>query len=95
MTGQASDGDGAGTAPAPIGRIVLAFPADKPTDPTVIVEHVTPGQVFLAAYLLDLIAHEIRMGQMVQGVGGHRGLELPGSDAIAQVVRDLTARGLT
>ncbi len=92
MTGQANGGSGAGTAPAPTGRIVLAFPPDQPTDPGIVVEHVTPGQVFLAAYLLDLIAHELRTAQLIRaGAAVPGAVPMPGQAELTRIVTDIMA----
>lgn len=89
MSDEGKGDGGPGSDPAITGRIVLAFPAGKPTDPTLVVEGVTPGQVFLSAYLLDLVAHEIRTGQLMQAASGAHGIALPGMDDVARVVQEL------
>lgn len=89
-----TDGNGGGTpgtAGAPAGRIVLEYP-DGGSDCRVTIDPATtPGQVYLAAWLLDAIAHEIRTGQLVQAAAGGRRVELAGGDEITRIVQQMTA----
>ena len=53
--------------PPPVSRIVLTFPGGEGTSgATIALEHVDPGQVYGAAYFLDLLAHELRAATEAQ-----------------------------
>lgn len=86
---EGNGGGDQGDQAAPAGSIVLAFP-DGGSDCRVTIDPATtPGQVYLAAYLLDLIAHEIRTGQLMQAAAGGRRVELAGADEITRIVQQM------
>lgn len=82
-------GGAAGTDAAPAPRIVFLFPPDKPTDPTIQVDRVTRGQVYLAAYLLDLLAHEIRAQDLMAAAMGGQALGGTSPDELARIATEI------
>lgn len=93
MTGEPNGAAPDATPPAGSGRVVIAFSPDQPTDPAVSITGVTHGQLYLAAYLIDLIAHEVRTATLVAAASGVAGIpRAAGSDDIDRIARDIMAR---
>lgn len=58
------------TPPPPAPSIVLVFGGVASAEITMRAEHVTPGQLYLAAWYLDQVAREVRAGQVQQTAMG-------------------------
>jgi len=53
-------------SPMPVPEIVISFAGPLSAEATVRAERVSPGQLFLAAWLLDALAHEVRAGEVAK-----------------------------
>lgn len=67
----AGNGKAPEETPEPGPQVIISFGGPLSAEVQIRAEHVSPGQLYLAAWLLDAFAHEVRAGQVTQAaIGG-------------------------
>lgn len=52
--------------PAPLSQVRITFAGVGLADHTVALDHVDPAQVYAAAFVLDMLARELRSGSLIK-----------------------------